>query len=203
MRASRSIVEFALTPGQKNRFCRHEVAIETRPADEVNRPKAGFPVLIRNFGVSVGAAIFVICLVVTYDILTRTLFAISNSWVIEVCDYLMAYITFGGAAYALTEGAHVKVDVLVDMESPRAKRVLGLVSGTVMLVVVAMLAWLSFELWRDAWTSGEKSPSLMDIPLWIPYLFFVLGMVWLLIAVLTHLLAEIKSRGVVQGEGHG
>jgi TRAP-type C4-dicarboxylate transport system permease small subunit len=185
-----------------NRLECQEGAIGTRTADKTSRLKAGFPALVRNFGVSVGIAAFVIGILVTYDIFTRTLFAMSNSWVTEVCTYLMAYITFGGAAYALKEGAHVKVDLLVDLVPPAAKRVLGLVTDSVMLVVVAMLAWLSFEFWRDAWTSGEKSPSLLATPFWIPYLFFVLGMVWLLIALLTHLLAGLKRRKTVQFQGN-
>src|ERR1019366_5726450 len=145
--------------------------METRPADKTSRVKAGFPALVRNFGVSVGIAAFVIGILVTYDIFTRTLFGMSNSWVTEVCEYLMAYITFGGAAYALEVGALVKVDILVNLMSPGARRVLGLVSDCVMLVAVAMLVWLSFEFWRDAWESGEKSISLLAMPLWIPYLF--------------------------------
>lgn len=168
--------------------------METRPADKTSRLTAGFPALVRNFGVSVGIAAFVICILVTYDVLTRTLFAMSNSWVTEVCDFLMAYITFCGAAYGLKVGAHVKVDLLLDLVPPAAKRVLGLVTDSVMLVVVAMLAWLGFEFWRDAWISGEKSISLLATPFWIPYLFFVLGMLWLLIALFTHMLAAVKRR---------
>lgn len=177
--------------------------MKTRPADKTSRLKAGFPALVRSFGISVGIAAFVIGILVSYDIFTRTLFAMSNSWVTEICAYLMAYITFGGAAYALKEGAHVKVDLLANLVSPAAKRVLGLVADTVMLVVVAILAWLSFEFWRDAWTIGEKSPSLLAAPFWIPYLFFVLGMVWLLIELLTRLFAGVMRRKIVQGQGDG
>ncbi len=172
--------------------------METRLADKTNRLKSGFPALVRNLGVSVGIAAFMIGILVTYDIFTRTLFTMGNSWVTEVCTYLTAYITFGGAAYALTEGAHVKVDLLIDLISPAARRVLGLVSDAVMLVVIAMLAWLGFDFWRDAWVSDEKAPSFLGTPLWIPYLFFVLGMVWLLIALLTHLIAGLKRRKAVQ-----
>lgn len=172
-----------------------------RPADEASRPNAGSSALGRNFGVSVGIAAFVMSILVTYVIFTRTLFGMSNSWVAEVCEYSMAYMTFGGAAYALEVDALVKVDILVNQMSSGAKRVLGLVSDSVMLVVVAMLVWLSFEFWRDAWESGEKSFSLLATPFWIPYLFFVLGMVWLLIALVTHLLAGVTRRKSVQGQG--
>lgn len=177
--------------------------MENRPADNASRPKAGFSSLVRSFGISVGIAAFVIAFLVTYDIFTRSLFGMSNSWVTEICTYLMAYITFGGAAYALKEGAHVKVDLLLDMVSPAARWALHVASDGVMLVVVAVLAWLSFEFWNDAWSSGEKSPSLLAMPFWIPYLFFVLGMVWLLLALLTRTLGGVKRRKIAQGQGGG
>lgn len=177
--------------------------MQTQPADEESHLTTGSSALERNFGMSVGVAALVMSLLVTYDILTRTLFAMSNSWVMEMCEYLSAYMTFGGAAYALKTDALVKVDIVVNLVSPGAKRMLGLVSDTVMFVVVALLAWLSFEFWRDAWTTGEKGPSLLAMPFWIPYLFFVLGMFWLLLALATQLLAGLKRRKATQIQGNG
>ncbi len=168
--------------------------METGRAKKAGRLKAAVSVLVPAFGISVGIAAFAISVLVTYDVVTRTLFGVSNSWVTEICTYLMAYMTFGGAAYAMREGAHVKVDLLVVTLPRKAARVVNLVADAVMLVVVALLVWLSFEFIRDVWDSGEKSPSLLAVPLWIPYVLFFLGMVWLVIEVLTGIVAVIQGR---------
>lgn len=168
--------------------------METGRAGKAGRLKAGLSMLSPAFGISVGVAAFVISVLVSYDVVVRGAFGVTNSWVTEICSYLMAYITFGGAAYAMREGAHVKVDLLVVTLPRKAARVVNVVADTVMLVVVALLVWLSFEFMRDVWDSGEKSPSLLAVPLWIPYTLFVLGMVWLVVEVLTGLVAVIRGR---------
>ncbi|GAB2886018.1 hypothetical protein GCM10027278_02840 [Paralcaligenes ginsengisoli] len=144
--------------------------------------------LVDLSGMSVGVATFLIGIFVTYDVLARTLFRMTNSWVTEVTTYLMGYITFVGAAYVLKEGAHVSVDLLVQKMPPTARRVLVFVTDGIMLLVVATLAWLSFQFFWDAWTSHEVSDTLLSISLWIPYLSFFIGMVWLLAVLVTQTL---------------
>ncbi len=138
-------------------------------------------VAVQWSGVAVGLTAFVIALLVSYEVLVRTLFGASSGWVHDVAAYLMGLITFLGAGYALAEGAHVGVDVVVERVSPVARRVLTLISDVVILAVVAVLVWLSCQFWWDAYASGEKSWGLFEISLWIPYSSFALGMIWLLL----------------------
>ncbi len=146
-------------------------------------------------GVAVGIAAFVIALLVTYEVLARTLFGSTSGWVNDVSAYLMGLITFGGAAYALAEGAHVGVDLVVARAGATARRVLETIADTVVLAVVGALAWLSGAFWWDAYTSGEKSWGLFEISLWIPYSFFALGMLWLLAV---HLVRMMRRRNGVR-----
>lgn len=153
-----------------------------------------FGLLVLASGLSVGVAIFLIGIFVAYDVLARSLFRLTNSWVTEVTTYLMGYIAFVGAAYALREGAHVSVDMLSQKLSARGSRALALLAQAVMLLVVATLAWLSFQFFRDAWTSNERSDTLLSVRLWIPYLSFLLGMLWLLIVQIEQALRTVKTQ---------
>lgn len=140
-----------------------------------------FEAVLRGSGLSVGAAAFLIGVFVTYEVLIRELAHQSEAWVTEVTTYLMGYITFVGAAYTLYEGAHVSVDVFVNQMSAGTRRLLRVVSDGVVIAVLGTLTWLSIEFWWDAWSTGERSPSLLSVPLWLPYLFFTVGMAWLLV----------------------
>ncbi len=137
--------------------------------------------LTRLSGVLVGVAAFAIALLVTYEVLARTFFGSTTSWVNDVSTYLMGFIAFGGAAYALAEGAHVGVDLVVTRVSPAARTILGWLADLVVLAVVALLAWLSARFWWEAFESGERSWGLFEVALWIPYSFLALGMLWLLV----------------------
>lgn len=137
--------------------------------------------ITRLSGLLVGLGAFTIAVLVSWEVIARTLFASTTGWVNDVSEYLMGFIAFGGAAYALAEGAHVGVDLVVTRVSPPVRRVLGWIADTVVLVVVALLAWLSAQFWWEAFETGERSWGLFTVDLWIPYSFFMLGMVWLLV----------------------
>lgn len=144
-------------------------------------------------GISVSVATFLISLFVAYDVIARTVFRLNNSWITEVTIYLMGYITFVGSAYALKVGAHVGVDILIQLVSINVKKILSLIADFVLFIVVIILTWLSFQLFFDAWNSNEKSDTLLSVRLWIPYLSFFIGMVLLLVATLMQTLAHLSN----------
>ncbi|MBP6018190.1 MAG: TRAP transporter small permease [Burkholderiaceae bacterium] len=151
-------------------------------------PRKGiFNTLVTVSGLSVGVATFLIGLFVAYDVIARTLFRMTNSWVTEITMYLMGYITFIGAAYALKEGSHVSVDMLVQKLKPRMRQTVATITNICMLVIVTTLTWLSYQFFWDAWSSHEVSDTLLSVSLWIPYLFFFIGMAWLLVVLIVQI----------------
>lgn len=144
----------------------------------------------RLSGVLTGIGAFIIALLVAYEVLARAIFGSTTGWVNDGASYLMGFITFGGAAYALAERAHVGVDLVVTRVSPTMRRIFAWLSDLIVFAVIALLTWLSAEFWWDAFESGEKSSGLFEVLLWIPYSFFALGMLWLLIVHVTETLSH-------------
>lgn len=147
--------------------------------------------ITRLSGLLVGLGAFTIAVLVTWEVLARTLFATTTGWVNDVSEYLMGFIAFGGAAYALAEGAHVGVDIVVTRVPPAVRRALAWIADVVVLAVVALLTWLSVQFWWEAFETGERSWGLFTVDLWIPYSFFMLGMIWLLVV---HAVAMVNRR---------
>ena len=153
-----------------------------------------FDWLVTASGISVGIAIFLIGILVSYDVIGRAAFRLSNSWVTELTTYLMGYITFVGAAYALREGTHVNVDLMLQKLAAGPGRRLRTVADVATIAVVACLTWLSFNFFREAWATHEMSGTLLSAPLWIPYLSLFVGMAWLLIVAIASLVATLRCR---------
>jgi TRAP-type C4-dicarboxylate transport system permease small subunit len=168
--------------------------VEIFPNNNLVKKNGVVATLVDISGISVGVAIFTIGIFVTYDVIARTVFRLTNSWVTEVTMYLMGYITFVGAAYALKMGAHVAVDVFVQKVSIEVKRVLLLAVDFVFLVTTTELIWLSFQFFFDAWNSNEISDTLLAVSLWIPYLSFFVGMVLLLVVIVMQTLAHLHQQ---------
>ena len=131
--------------------------------------------LITGSGIAVGLAAFLIGVTVTYGVLGREFLSLTNAWVTDVNTYIMGFITFVGAGYAMREDAHVGVEIVTGRLRLRLRALLRLISDLIVLVVSATLLWLSWGFWWDAWTSGEQSWGLFAIHLWIPYSSLPLG----------------------------
>jgi TRAP-type C4-dicarboxylate transport system permease small subunit len=121
------------------------------------------------FGMTVGLAAFAIALLVAYSVVARELFHASEFGITDISTYLMAYITFVGAAYGIWAGAHVGVHLLTGRLRGAARRVVSFVANALLAILSAIFAWLAWQYWLDAWSSGERAWGTFSIPLWIPY----------------------------------
>jgi TRAP-type C4-dicarboxylate transport system permease small subunit len=138
-------------------------------------------------GMTAGIASFAIAVLVAYSVIAREIFHASENGVADIATYLMAYITFVGAGYALWEGGHVGVNLLTAHLHGRARMALAALANLLLTAVAAVFAWLSFTFWRDAWTSGERAWGTFSIPLWIPYGSLFIGSLLFLVVQLARL----------------
>ncbi|QIE45843.1 TRAP transporter small permease [Pseudohalocynthiibacter aestuariivivens] len=65
-------------------------------------------------------------------------------WGLELTVFLFGWLVLLGASYAVKKGAHLGVDVVINMVSPPTRRLLGLIS-------VAVCIAFSFLLFKGAW----------------------------------------------------
>ncbi len=117
--------------------------------------------------------IFYTLLVVTMsvEVIRREVFAFSSIWGEEIVRYAFIYLVWIGAASAVKERAHIRIDVLFHYVSPRMKALLYLFGDLVMLAVAVVALYWSLETVGVAWKFGSVSHGLR------------LPMVWFLAAV--------------------
>ena len=111
---------------------------------------------------------FSIVAMILCEIAARSLFNISISFAWEYSAYAMGVAMFGGAAFALRTGGHIRVSLLAGRLPPAAAHwvdVLCTVVGTALAgylaLAIGQLAWRSFE-------AGSTSPTVSATPLVIP-----------------------------------
>ena len=150
--------------------------------------------LFHGIALSVGVAVILTVAVISYGVLAREVFKLSDVWVTDVTTYLMGYMTFVGTATLAWQNRHLKVDVLDHYLKPRARRVLGVISCSIVTCVSLVLLWLTANFWFDAWDSNERSWGMLSIPLWIPYLSLFGGTVLLSFAQIVRLAMLLHER---------
>ncbi|MEK9690057.1 MAG: TRAP transporter small permease [Burkholderiaceae bacterium] len=90
---------------------------------------------------------FYTMLVVTMaiEVLRREVFSYSSIWGEEIVRYAFIYLVWIGAAAAVRERAHIRIDILFEFCSQRIRALLYLFGDLVMVVVAVFALILSFE----------------------------------------------------------
>lgn len=116
---------------------------------------------------------FYILLVVTMavEVLRREIFAFSSIWGEELVRYAFIYLVWIGAAAAVRERAHIRIDVVMHYLGPRAKAALYIFGDLVMFVVAIIALYWSIETVLVSVKFGSVSAGLR------------VSMVWFLMAV--------------------
>ena len=101
------------------------------------------------------AAILGIMTLITFaNVVTRYIFNFNILWGLEVTVFLFAWLVILGASYAMKKGAHLGVDVIINMVSARTRRVLGLMAGASVL----LFSILMFKIGRASCRERVSSP---------------------------------------------
>ncbi len=101
---------------------------------------------------------------VCVDVVMRYFFNRPLTWVIEIAEYLLVYLTFLGAAWVLKHEGHVRVDVLTLRFTPKVQAATGIISSLIGVFVCLIIVWFaSIETW-DNFERGIRNPSILEFP---------------------------------------
>ena len=117
--------------------------------------------------------VFYVMLVMTMavEVLRREIFSYSSIWGEEVVRYSFIYLAWIGAAAAVKERAHIRIDVVMHYLGPRPKALLYMFGDLVMFGVAVIALYCSMETVLVSWKFGSVSHGLR------------ISMVWFLMAV--------------------
>ena len=112
--------------------------------------------------------VFYTMLVVTMavEVVRREVFAYSSIWGEEIVRYAFIYLAWIGAASAVRERAHIRIDVLFNYVGPRGKALLYIFGDLVMLAVAVIAVWWSLETVAVSWKFGSVSHGLRMSMVW-------------------------------------
>ena len=100
------------------------------------------------------------------EVIRREVFAYSSIWGEEVVRYSFIYLAWIGAASAVRERAHIRIDVLMHYLSARAKAMVYIFGDLVMLAVAVIALYWSFETVTVSWKFGSVSHGLRVSMVW-------------------------------------
>lgn len=133
--------------------------------------------VVRFFSLLAGYALLFVTLMIGAEILLRRLFGVSLQGADEYGGYVLAALTAIGAAYALLERAHTRIEILIDRFPAVLRAALNTVSAVAMALLGCFLAWRATMALLESLEYRSLSGTPLMTPLWIPQAFWVAGMI--------------------------
>ena len=146
---------------------------------------------------SIAICLGLMTLITFANVIARYVFNSNILWALEMTVFLFAWLVLMGASYAVKKHIHIGVDVVINMFSPGARKILALLAWSSCMAYSIFLLIGSWDYWypfitERAWLETEDIPMpemfmfLADwfnegekyekIPRFIPYLALPLGL---------------------------
>lgn len=132
---------------------------------------------VRIFSLFAGYAVLGITLMIGAEILLRRLFGVSLQGVDEYGGYMLATLTAVGAAYALIERAHTRIEIVVERLPASLRAALNTISVLFMAGMATFMAWRAALAMLESREFQSLSGTPLMTPLWIPQALWATGMV--------------------------
>ena len=115
-----------------------------------------------------GFVIFSLMCLVTIAVVCRRALQQPLIFSEEYSAYMMVFCVYLGAAYALREDAHIRVDVVTIRLGERLRTYLRAVTSCLSIVYGVVLTWKTIALVIYYREIGHRAMSVLETPTWIP-----------------------------------
>lgn len=137
------------------------------------------------------------------EVVRREVFSYSSIWGEEMVRYSFIYLAWIGAAAAVKERGHIRIDVIMNYVPPRVKAVLYIFGDVVMFIVALIALYWSWEAVHTSWRFGSVTHGLRISQTW--FLFAVpFGFALVMLRLIQSLLRDISDlrhgRPVYEGD---
>jgi TRAP-type transport system small permease protein len=148
-------------------------------------------VLERTCKLTCVAALLVMLVVIGTDILTRMLFNFSFEISDELGGYMLVVMTFVSLSVCQVNDSFHHVQLVQARLSPFGRALSHVAFDLLSLSFSGLLAWQLVRFELSSWRFGDRAPTYLSTPLWLPRLAMALGILALCCSVLRTLLAHL------------
>ncbi len=112
----------------------------------------------------------------------------------DITSWLCAASAFFALGHTFRHGELVRVGILVDRLAPASRRIAEIVALTATGLFVGYMAWAVCKFVYESWKFKEVAQGLIRIPIWIPQMCFVIGILIFFVAVLDELILVLRNK---------
>ena len=143
---------------------------------------------------------FVFILIILFcQTVARYAFHVSATWPEEVSTYVLVWLTYVTASYAVKENAHLRIDSVMSVYPMKARKFVELLGTICWLAVAVILTYYGFIYTANQFGIGSRAIALPWLPMWLVYLGIPVGHLLLTIRLITSIVQQIIN--IARGKG--
>jgi TRAP-type C4-dicarboxylate transport system permease small subunit len=112
----------------------------------------------------------------------------------DIVSWLSAASAFLALGHTFRQGELVRVGLWLDMLGARSRWVAEIFALGLSALFAGYMAWAVVKFVFESWKFNEMAQGLIQIPIWMPQMSFVVGVLIFLVAVLDELVAVAQHR---------
>lgn len=159
--------------------------------------------MVEKIALAISAiAIFALMITAVFQVVARYAFNAPIPGYIDYVEQASAILAFLAVGYAEHVGAHIRMEVLPQQLSGRARRIVesfGLVIGILLFSALVYATWFNF---LRAWQLGDTSMDI-QLPVWPSKLIVPVAFAFLLLRMLISLIREMSGSDLSSGYSTG
>ncbi len=134
-----------------------------------------------------------------YSIFARAVKLPGPVWIVQFNEYAMLFATFLGAAWLLSKGKHVSIELVVSHFSRRVQKVFDIIHSVLGMGLCAILCWYGASTTIENFTRKVINVQAVDVPM--AYILFVipLGFFLLFLQFLRNFAAGLRQIKIPEG----
>ena len=134
-----------------------------------------FDHLIVGFAWLAGFLMMLALVLVCMDVILRYFFNNPTGWVIQISEYLLLYIPFLAAAYALREDSHVQIDIVLNRLSPGTRSLVNMITSVIGSLVLLVLTYYGALICLDYYHRGVPTLKYLKFPEYLVIMIIPFG----------------------------
>ncbi len=111
----------------------------------------------------------------------------------DFAGFFLAAATFLALAYTFRMGGHIRITILVHLLKGKVSRFALTAALSVFILMIAYGVYYTAAFVYESWSFEELSQGYIAVPLWIPQLGMVIGLLVFLIALIDDLVLLISG----------
>jgi TRAP-type C4-dicarboxylate transport system permease small subunit len=111
----------------------------------------------------------------------------------DIVAWLCAASAFLALGHTFRRGELVRVGLVIDHLPRRVRRPVGVVALGIAVLFSGYMAYAVLRFVYESWTFKEVAQGLIQIPIWIPQMSFVLGALILFVALVDELVVLVRG----------